>query len=94
MSSIRTRRTAPAVTTPATPSDPAARRRWLALTVLAVAQFMVFLDETVVNVALPLIKTSLGFSESSLAWVINAYVLLFGGLILRGGRAADLFGRR
>jgi EmrB/QacA subfamily drug resistance transporter len=94
MSSIRTRRTAPAVTTPATPTDPATRRRWLALAVLAVAQFMVFLDETVVNVALPSIKTSLGFSQPSLAWVINAYVLLFGGLILLGGRAADLFGRR
>jgi EmrB/QacA subfamily drug resistance transporter len=94
MSSIRTRRTAPARTTPATPPDPAARRRWLALAVLAIAQFMVFLDETVVNVALPSIKTSLGFSETSLAWVINAYVLLFGGLILLGGRAADLAGRR
>jgi EmrB/QacA subfamily drug resistance transporter len=94
MSSIRTRRTAPAVTTPAIPTDPAARRRWLALAVLAIAQFMIFLDETVVNVALPSIKTSLGFSEPSLAWVINAYVLLFGGLILLGGRAADLFGRR
>src|SRR5215470_18744479 len=93
MSSIRTGRTAPAVTTPATPSDPAARRRWLALAVLAIAQFMVFLDETVVNVALPSIKTSLDFSESSLAWVINAYVLLYGGLILLGGRAADLAGR-
>jgi MFS family permease len=55
---------------------------------------MVFLDETVVNVALPSIKTSLGFSQPSLAWVINAYVLLFGGLILLGGRAADLAGRR
>ena len=63
----------------ATQPDPAARRRWLALAVLAVAQFMVFLDETVVNVALPSIKTSLGFSQLSLAWVINAYVLLFGG---------------
>jgi EmrB/QacA subfamily drug resistance transporter len=81
-------------TAPASPPDPAARRRWLALAVLAVAQFMIFLDETVVNVALPSIKTSLGFSEPSLAWVINAYVLLFGGLILLGGRAADLAGRR
>jgi EmrB/QacA subfamily drug resistance transporter len=94
MSSIRTRRTAPAVTTPATLPDTATRRRWLALAVLAVAQFMIFLDETVVNVALPSIKTSLGFSEPSLAWVINAYVLVFGGLILLGGRAADLAGRR
>jgi EmrB/QacA subfamily drug resistance transporter len=89
-----TRRTPRPAATPATPQDPAARRRWLALAVLAVAQFMVFLDETVVNVALPSIKTSLGFSQPSLAWVINAYVLVFGGLILLGGRAADLAGRR
>jgi EmrB/QacA subfamily drug resistance transporter len=69
-------------------------RRWLALAVLAVAQFMVFLDETVVNVALPSIKDGLGFSQSSLAWVVNAYILMFGGLVLLGGRVADLFGRR
>jgi EmrB/QacA subfamily drug resistance transporter len=94
MYAIRTRRAAHPATAPATQQDPAARRRWLALAVLAVAQFMVFLDETVVNVALPSIKTSLGFSQPSLAWVINAYVLLFGGLILLGGRAADIFGRR
>ena len=74
--------------------DPAARRRWIALAVLAVAQFMVFLDETVVNVALPSIKGDLGFSQSSLAWVVNAYILTFGGLLLLGGRIADLFGRR
>src|SRR6266540_5043926 len=61
-------------------------RRWLAVAVLAVAQFMVFLDETVVNVALPSIKGDLGFSESSLAWVVNAYILVFGGLLLLGGR--------
>jgi len=94
MSPIGTRRDARLATTPATQPDPAARRRWLALAVLAIAQFMVFLDETVVNVALPSIKTSLGFSQSSLAWVINAYVLVFGGLILLGGRTADLAGRR
>src|SRR5215471_19368870 len=91
MTPIGTRRN-PRPATPAVPQDPAARR-WLALAVLAVAQFMVFIDETVVNVALPSIKTSLGFSQSSLAWVINAYVLLYGGLILLGGRAADLAGR-
>ena len=90
MPSIRPGPKAGPATAPAGPPDPAARRRWLALAVLAVAQFMIFLDETVVNVALPSIKTSLGFSEPSLAWVINAYVLLFGGLILLGGRAADL----
>jgi MFS family permease len=74
--------------------DPAGRRRWIALAVLAVAQFIVFLDETVVNVALPSIEADLGFSQSSLAWVVNAYILMFGGLLLLGGRIADLFGRR
>jgi EmrB/QacA subfamily drug resistance transporter len=69
-------------------------RRWLALAVLALAQFMVFLDETVVNVALPSIKDNLGLSQSTLAWVVNAYILMFGGLVLLGGRVADLFGRR
>jgi EmrB/QacA subfamily drug resistance transporter len=85
-----------------TPQDPpvvrtddwASRRRWLALAVLAMAQFMVFLDETVVNVALPSIKGDLGFSQAALAWVVNAYMLTFGGLLLLGGRVADLFGRR
>jgi MFS family permease len=69
-------------------------RRWLALAVLALAQFMLFLDETVVNVALPSIKEGLGFSQAGLAWVIDAYILLFGGFLLLGGRAADIFGRR
>jgi EmrB/QacA subfamily drug resistance transporter len=75
-------------------SGPASRRRWLALAVLAAAQFMVFLDETVVNVALPSIKLDLGFSQASLAWVVSAYIVVFGGLVLLGGRVADLFGRR
>jgi EmrB/QacA subfamily drug resistance transporter len=74
--------------------DRSARRRWLALAALAVAQFMVFLDETVVNVALPSIKTDLGFTQATLAWVVSAYIVVFGGLVLAGGRAADLFGRR
>jgi EmrB/QacA subfamily drug resistance transporter len=69
-------------------------RKWLALAALAVAQFMVFLDETVVNVALPSIKVDLGFSEATLAWVVSVYIVVFGGLVLLGGRAADLFGRR
>jgi EmrB/QacA subfamily drug resistance transporter len=69
-------------------------RPWLALGWLAAAQFMVFLDETVVNVALPSIKTALGYSQSGLAWVVDAYILVFGGLLLVGGRGADLFGRR
>jgi EmrB/QacA subfamily drug resistance transporter len=70
------------------------RRPWAALIVLATAQFMVFLDETVVNVALPSIKADLGFTQPGLAWVINAYMLTFGGLLLLGGRIADLYGRR
>jgi EmrB/QacA subfamily drug resistance transporter len=77
-----------------TPEGTKSRRRWLALAVLAAAQFMVFLDETVVNVALPSIKVDLGFSEASLSWVVSAYIVTFGGLVLLGGRLADLFGRR
>src|SRR5436305_11427143 len=76
------------------PSPARTDRRWLVLGVLALAQFMVFLDETVVNVALPSIKDDLGFSQPSLAWVVNAYILMFGGLVLLGGRVADLVGRR
>jgi EmrB/QacA subfamily drug resistance transporter len=64
------------------------------LALVAVAQFMVVLDATVVNVALPTIQTSLGFSEQSLSWVLNAYTLIFGGFLLLGGRAADRLGRR
>jgi EmrB/QacA subfamily drug resistance transporter len=75
-------------------SAPPARGRWIALAALAVAQFMVFLDETVVNVALPSIKADLGFSEATLAWVVSAYIVVFGGLVLLGGRMADLLGRR
>jgi EmrB/QacA subfamily drug resistance transporter len=69
-------------------------RRWLALAVLALAQFMVFLDETVVNVALPSIKEGLDFSQAGLAWVVEAYILVFGGFLLLCGRAADILGRR
>src|SRR5579884_2728186 len=72
----------------------AARRRWLALAVLVSAQFMVVLDVAIVNVALPTIKTDLGFSQESLQWVITAYSILFGGVLLLGGRMADLLGRR
>ncbi len=69
-------------------------KRWLALAVLGAAQFMVVLDASIVNVALPSIKTALHFSENSLQWVVNAYTLAFGGFLMLGGRAADLFGRR
>ena len=70
------------------------RRKWLALALLSVVQFMVVLDIAIVNVALPSIKTDLGFSESGLQWVISAYALFFGGFLLLGGRAADVLGRR
>jgi EmrB/QacA subfamily drug resistance transporter len=70
------------------------RRRWLALYVLCLGDLMIVLDTTIVNVALPSIRTDLGFSEASLAWVVNAYVLTFGGFLLLGGRLGDLFGHR
>jgi len=69
-------------------------KRWIALVLLCVAQFVVVLDASIVNVALPTIKEALNFSEGSLPWVINAYVLTFGGFLLLGGRLADLLGRR
>src|SRR6266852_6251604 len=69
-------------------------RPGLALLVLASAQLMVVLDATIVNVALPHIQRALGFSGSGLEWVVNAYALTFGGLLLLGGRAGDLLGRR
>jgi EmrB/QacA subfamily drug resistance transporter len=69
-------------------------RRWIALAVLVAAQFMVVLDVAIVNVALPSIKTDLHFTEQSLQWVITAYAIMFGGVLLLGGRMADLLGRR
>ncbi len=70
------------------------RRRWIALYVLCVGVLMIVLDATVVNVALPTIQTDLGFSQSSLAWVVNAYLIAFGGLLLLSGRLGDLLGRK
>jgi EmrB/QacA subfamily drug resistance transporter len=70
------------------------RRRWIALAVIVAAQFMVVLDVAIVNVALPSIKTDLHFTQESLQWVITAYSILFGGVLLLGGRMADLLGRR
>ncbi|MFL6007114.1 MAG: DHA2 family efflux MFS transporter permease subunit [Gaiellaceae bacterium] len=70
------------------------RTRWLALIVLCLGDLMIVLDTTIVNVALPSIRTDLGFSETSLAWVVNAYLLTFGGFLLLGGRLGDLFGHR
>jgi EmrB/QacA subfamily drug resistance transporter len=72
----------------------APRRLGLALAVIATAQLMIVLDATIVNVALPHIQTALGFSNSGLEWVVNAYALAFGGLLLLGGRSGDLLGRR
>jgi EmrB/QacA subfamily drug resistance transporter len=71
-----------------------ANRRWLALALLSVVQFMLVLDIAIVNVALPSIQVDLGFSQENLQWVISAYALVFGGFLLLGGRAADLLGRR
>jgi EmrB/QacA subfamily drug resistance transporter len=70
------------------------RTRWLALIVLCLGDLMIVLDTTIVNVALPSIREDLEFSETSLAWVVNAYLLTFGGFLLLGGRLGDLFGHR
>src|SRR2546423_11639640 len=70
------------------------RKRWVALAVIVAAQFMVVLDVAIVNVALPSIKTDLHFNQENLQWVITAYSILFGGVLLLGGRLADLLGRR
>ena len=70
------------------------RRRWHALYVLCLGDMLIVLDSTIVNVALPSIQADLGFSEASLAWVVNAYLLTFGGFLLLGGRLGDLYGRR
>src|ERR687888_206716 len=74
-----------------TQADP---RRWKALMVLSVGVLIIVLDATIVNVALPSIQNDLGFSQSSLAWVVNAYLIAFGGLLLLAGRIGDLVGRR
>src|SRR3954463_11581652 len=70
------------------------RTRWLALYVLCAGMLMIVLDATIVNVALPTIQDSLGFSQSNLAWVVNAYMIPFGGLLLLSGRMGDLLGQR
>ena len=67
-------------------------RKWLALALLALAQFVVVLDASIVNVALPSIGRDLEFSQENLSWVVNAYTLTFGGFLLLGGRMADLLG--
>src|SRR3954463_14883452 len=70
------------------------QNRWIALYVLCAGVLMIVIDATIVNVALPSIREDLGFSQSSLAWVVNAYLIAFGGLLLLAGRMGDLLGRR
>src|SRR5450432_249133 len=70
------------------------RTRRLALIILCLGDLMIVLDTTIVNVALPTIRADLGFSQASLAWVVNAYLLTFGGFLLLGGRLGDLYGPR
>ncbi len=77
-----------------TEAEAAERRRWIGLVLLCMAQFVVVLDASIVNVALPTIGKALDFSQENLPWVVNAYVLTFGGFLLLGGRIADLMGRR
>jgi len=79
---------------PGTTQDPHYARRWLILAVLGIAQLMVVLDATIVNIALPSAQTDLGFSDDSRQWVVTAYALAFGSLLLLGGRLGDLFGRK
>jgi EmrB/QacA subfamily drug resistance transporter len=82
-------------TAPAAPAQAGTEtNRWVVLVLVCLAQFMVVLDATIVNVALPSIQHDLDFSPANLAWIINSYTLLFGGFLLLGGRAADLFGRK
>jgi EmrB/QacA subfamily drug resistance transporter len=85
---------APSAAAPAATAGGGRRRLGLALVVIATAQLMVVLDATIVNVALPHIQAALGFSGSGLEWVVNAYAVTFGGLLLLGGRAGDILGRR
>src|ERR1700761_8416928 len=91
-------RPAPSGSSPATPAAPAepgpGRHRWLILAVVGVAQLMVVLDATIVNIALPSAQQALGFSTTDRQWVITAYALAFGGLLLVGGRLSDIFGRK
>src|SRR5215204_4262444 len=75
-------------------TSPPVRSRWLALVVLCAGMLMIILDGTIVNVALPSIQDDLGFSQADLAWVVNAYLIAFGGLLLLAGRLGDLIGRR
>ena len=75
-------------------SSQAHNRRWWALGVIAIAQFITIMDSSIIGVALPDIQQALGFSQDGLSWVFNAYVIAFGGLLLLGGRLSDLLGAR
>src|SRR5688500_9618896 len=77
-----------------TPATEPVHNRWAALVVMCVGMLMIVLDITIVNVALPSIQDDLGFSQSSLAWVVNAYLIAFGGLLLLSGRFGDILGRK
>src|ERR1700712_5311354 len=88
----RTERAEAAATAKA--ADTSSRARWLALYVLCLGDLMIVLDQSIVNVALPSIKADLGFSQASLAWVVNAYLLTFGGFLLLSGRLGDLLGNK
>src|ERR1700760_4247873 len=83
---------APAAPTPAEPE--AGRRRWLILAVIGVAQLMLVLDGTIVNIALPSAQQALGFSDADRQWVVTAYALSFGSLLRVGGRLGDMFSRK
>src|SRR5438876_9700636 len=83
-----------ALTDDLAPTTERSSGRWFALIVLCLGALMIVLDTTIVNVALPSIRKDLGFSQTSLAWVVNAYLLTFGGFLLLGGRLGDLFGHR
>lgn len=85
---------APATQLPQAAAPQGDRNRWIALLVLCVGFLMIILDQTIVNVALPSIQSDLGFTQSSLAWVVNAYLITFGGLLLLAGRIGDLVGRK
>src|ERR1043165_8696357 len=79
---------------PAQANNPHHDRRWLVLAVLAVAQLMVVLDATIVNIALPSAQKALGFSDDGRQWIVTGYALAFGSLLLLGGRLSDLLGRK
>ena len=89
---MTTTQPSPQAPAPATSTSP--KSRWLALYVLCLGDLMIVLDQSIVNVALPSIRTDLGFSQASLAWVVNAYLLTFGGFLLLSGRLGDLLGNR